>query len=116
MFSLTQIAVCAAASGILSVVALTLAPPADGPWLRRALPLAIVVALANLVWRAAANTSVLNDDPMPFVSPNDVLAPVFTYVCLGLYGGVSDAARQIGWPRSRLILTVVSLIANVVTI
>jgi hypothetical protein len=31
----------------------------------------------------AGNTQALNDNPIPLVSPNDVLCPVLTYVVLG---------------------------------
>jgi hypothetical protein len=81
-----------------------------------ALRLGLAVGLSMFMWRAAGNTPALNDDPMPFVSPNDILCPVITYVVLGLYGDLSGDGRTAGWPATRLILTIVSLVVNIVTI
>jgi hypothetical protein len=58
----------------------------------------------------------LNDDPIPVVSPNDVLCPVLTYVCLGLLATFRQSIRTVQWPRLRALLTLVSLVVNVVTI
>src|SRR5260370_16687568 len=50
----------------------------------KALPLvdcllvAVVVGISVLVWRLAGNTGVLNNGPIPPVSPNDVCGPRFT--------------------------------------
>ena len=77
---------------------------------------AVLAGLSILVWRLAANTQPLNDDPIPLVSPNDVLCPVVTYVVLGLYADASRAVGQPGWGRLRALLTVTSLIVNIVTI
>src|SRR5213595_114594 len=53
--------------------------------------IALVVGLSILIWREAGNTSSLNDDPIPVVSPNDVLCPVVTYVCLGMLAAFRTA-------------------------
>ena len=79
-------------------------------------PLPLVVAISILIWRAAANTPALNDDPIAFVSPNDVLCPVITYVSLGMYAGIAGASGRSGWGRTRALLTIASLAVNVVTI
>ena len=50
------------------------------PWVE-ALLLALVVAVSILLWRLAGNVGLLNEDPIAFVGPNDVLCPVVTYVC-----------------------------------
>ena len=76
--------------------------------------LALMVGLSILLWRLAGNTQALNEDPMPFISPNDVLCPAITYVVLGVYGGVGGRIGADG--RVRAWLTLVSLIVNVVTI
>jgi hypothetical protein len=83
---------------------------------REAALLALVVGLSILVWRAAGNTRPLNDDPIPLVSPNDVLCPMLTYVCLGLYAGLRQFQLVPYWPRLRALLTLVSFAVNVVTI
>jgi hypothetical protein len=82
-----------------------------------ALLIAATVGLSILVWREAGNTPSLNDDPIPVVSPNDVLAPVLTYVCLGLLGGFrTSIGGSSAWPRLRALLTLLSLVVNVATI
>lgn len=74
------------------------------------------VGLSILLWREAGNTPALNDDPIPLVSPNDVLGPVLTYVCLGLLAAFRATLRSEEWPRLRAWLTLLSLVVHVVTI
>lgn len=119
MFSLTQFLVSAVVGAGVSLVAVA----AYGRWSKQAafgwveaVLLAVVVGLSILLWRAAGNTQSLNDDPMPLVSPNDVLCPMLTYVCLGLYSGLRRVSRGPDWPRVRALLTLVSFVVNVVTI
>lgn len=78
--------------------------------------ISLTVGLSVLLWREAGNTPVLNDDPIPLVSPNDVLCPVLTYVCLGLLVAFRPALRTQQWPRFRAVLTLLSVVVNVVTI
>jgi hypothetical protein len=112
-----------AASAVVGAVASLIALLVYGRWVRdsrlgweEAVPLAGVVGFSILLWRAAGNTPVLNEDPIPAVSPNDVLCPVLTYVCLGLYAGFRRLAQRPDWPVVRALLTVLSLVVNVVTI
>lgn len=112
MFTLSQIVVCALVALIASVALLVVTRREVGP---RALLTAAVVAGSVLLWRTAANTAALNDDPIPWVSPNDVLCPVVTYVTLGVYAGVVRR-EEAAWPSTRALLTLVSLVVNVVTI
>jgi hypothetical protein len=74
------------------------------------------VGLSILVWREAGNTAALNDDPIPLVSPNDVLCPVVTYVSLGVLAGFRPALTGPRWPGIRALLTLLSLAVNVATI
>jgi hypothetical protein len=77
---------------------------------------AAVVGFSVLAWRAVGNTAALNNDPIPGVSPNDVLCPLVTYLFLGMYAAFSrpmDAAR---WEQARVWLALVSFLINVVTI
>ena len=120
MFSLAQIVTSAVVGLVASaVVLLTYVRIAktDGSSVDRLLwTLPLVVGLSILGWRAAANTPALNDDPIAFVSPNDVLCPVVTYVTLGVYAGIVGARGRAGWASMRALLTIVSLVVNVVTI
>jgi hypothetical protein len=115
MFSFGQIATCALVAGAASVVVLRFYRSAALST-AAAVALGLVVALSILIWRSAGNTPALNDDPIAFVSPNDVLCPVVTYVGLGLYAAVRRTAPGKDWPRVRLLLTLVSLVMNIVTI
>jgi hypothetical protein len=72
--------------------------------------------LSILAWRLVANTPQLNDDPIPLVSPNDILCPVLTYVFLGVYAGVCQLTQGPEWQRVRALLTLVSLVVNVAAI
>lgn len=119
VFSLTQILVSALVGGVASSIAMWLygrgakdaAPhPVD------AVLMALVVGISILLWRVAANTPTLNDDPIPVVSPNDVLCPVITYVCLGILAGFRSTLQGRDWNRIRALLTLVSLVVNVATI
>ena len=86
MFSLTQVAISAAVGAVVAYVTVV----AYARWVKIEIPtvdallLAITVGFSILLWREAGNTQLLNDDPIPVVSPNDILSPVVTYVCLGL--------------------------------
>jgi hypothetical protein len=77
---------------------------------------AVVVGLSVMVWRSAGNTGALNNDPIPGVSPNDVLCPLVTYLFIGFYAAFRrpfDAAR---FEQARVLLTLMSFLVNVVTI
>src|SRR6266568_8621821 len=63
--------------------------------------IALSVGVSILLWREAGNTPALNDDPIPVVSPNDVLCPVVTYVCLGMLAAFRTAIGAPHWPRVR---------------
>jgi hypothetical protein len=119
MFALTQILVSALVGAIASFVALWL----YRRWAKDAAPrpvdavlIALVVGISILLWREAGNTPTLNDDPIPVVSPNDVLCPVVTYMCLGILAGFRSNLQGTHWARLRALLTLVSLVVNVATI
>ena len=119
MFSLTQILISTLVGGVASFVVLWV----YGRWARDAAPrlgdavlMSLVVAVSILLWREAGNTPALNDDPIPVVSPNDVLCPVITYVCLGILAGFRSNLGGAHWARVRALLTLVSLVVNVATI
>jgi hypothetical protein len=76
----------------------------------------IVVLLSVLVWRTVCNVAVLNDDPVPGFSPNDILCPLFTYLALGMLAAFRQPVEAVKWERLRVVLALVSLVVNVVTI
>jgi hypothetical protein len=118
MFSLIQIAVSTVVGAILAYVVVVVYARRTGMQLSisDSLLIAATVGLSILIWREAGNTQALNDDPIPVVSPNDVLAPVLTYVCLGLLTGFRRSIGGSEWPRLRALLTLLSLVVNVATI
>src|SRR5919205_2235771 len=116
MFSAAQILVSAVVGAVASFVVLALyarwSKSSAGFLWRGALVQAVIVGLSIVLWRAAGNTQSLNDDPIPLVSPNDVLCPVLTYIGLGLYAGTRPPAGGSDWQRMRALLTLVSFVVN----
>ena len=78
--------------------------------------IALVAGCSVLVWRSAGNTGALNNDPIPPVSPNDVLCPLVTYLFIGFYAAFRRPADTIRFEQVRVLLTLVSFVVNVVTI
>jgi hypothetical protein len=119
VLSLIQVLGAALVGAVASFVALWLYArwaKADAPRPSDAVLMAIVVGISILLYRTAGNTPMLNDDPIPVVSPNDVLCPVVTYVCLGILAGFRSSIQGNHWARIRALLTLVSLVVNVATI
>ena len=77
---------------------------------------AVVAGISVLVWRSADNTGALNNDPIPPVSPNDVLCPLVTYLFIGFYAAFRRPADAIRFEQARVLLTLVAFLVNVVTI
>ncbi len=77
---------------------------------------AIVVGISVFVWRSAANTGALNNDPIAGVSPNDVLCPLVTYLFIGFYAAFRRPADAVRFEQARVLLTLISFVVNVVTI
>jgi hypothetical protein len=77
-----------------------------------------VVGLSVLAWRLAGNVKELNDDPLPPFSPNDWLCPVITYVFLNVYAAFRTSLKKDRnrWEQVRALLTIVSLVVNVLAI
>lgn len=118
VFPLWRVAVTAGIGTVLSFVVLLAAARwtrAAHGWTETATP-SLVVGLSILAERLSGNTAALNDDPFGAFSPNDWLCPILTYVFLGLYAAIRPPADSVGWGRSRMLLTVVSFVVNVVTI
>jgi hypothetical protein len=108
VFRLTQILVSALVGLVLSAIVAALYVR----WARMqmgAIDIALIaftVGASILVWREAGNTPMLNDDPIPLVSPNDVLCPVVTYVSLGRLVGFRPVSNGPHWPRLRAPSTI----------
>jgi hypothetical protein len=77
---------------------------------------AAVVGCSVLLWPEAGNTGALNTDPIPGVSPNDVLCPLVTYLFIGFYAAFRRPVDAVRFEQTRVLLTLVSFIVNVVTI
>src|SRR6266487_3895618 len=77
---------------------------------------AVVVGISVIVWRSAGNTGALNNDPIPPVSPNDVLCPLVTYLFVGFYAAFRRPADPMRFEQARVLLTLLSFVVNVVTI
>jgi hypothetical protein len=77
---------------------------------------ALVVGCSVIVWRSVGNTSALNNDPIPGVSPNDVLCPLVTYLFIGFYAAFRPPLDARRFEQTRVLLTLVSFVVNVVTI
>ncbi len=77
---------------------------------------AVVGGISVIVWRSAGNTGALNNDPIPPVSPNDVLCPLVTYLFVGFYAAFRRPTDTIRFEQARVLLTLVSFVINVVTI
>ena len=78
--------------------------------------ISVVVGLSVLVWRSAGNTGALNNDPIPAVSPNDVLCPLVTYLFIGFYAAFRRPVDSVRFEQARVLLTLLSFAVNVITI
>ncbi|MET8541227.1 hypothetical protein ABZW03_11310 [Kitasatospora sp. NPDC004799] len=68
------------------------------------------------LFRDSANMPQLNNDGLPGFSANDWLAPVLTYVFLGVYAQLRTPADPRRYGQARALATIASLAVNVVTI
>ena len=92
-------------------------------WSSRAIGDLVGVGLASglgvLLWRLGANVPTLNDDPIPGVSPADVLSAPLAYVAVEIYVRLRMAGTrgQSGWLAvAPAVAALVALLVNVVTI
>lgn len=117
VFPLWRIGLSALVATLTSIVVLLLwwSRVKAGYSVGEALRAAIVVGVSVLIWRLVGNVGVLNDDPVPLFSPNDLLCPLVTYVLLGL-DRAFEGNRSVDWERRRAVLVLVSWAVNVVTI
>ena len=117
VFPLAHIALTAAiTAGIALLVLVALRARFKTLPLVDCLLVAVVAGISVMVWRSAGNTGALNNDPIPAVSPNDVLCPLVTYLFIGFYAAFRSPADAIRFEQVRVLLTLVSFVVNVVTI
>jgi len=85
-FSTNHIALTAGVTGLISLpLAYSMLRPRS--WVD-AMAVALVTAASVFVFRKSANLGQLNDDGLSPFSANDWLAPVLTYVFLGVYAAL----------------------------
>ena len=79
-----------------------------------ALVIGIAAGLGVLLWRLGANIPALNDDPIPGVSPADVLSGPVAFVAVGVYTGLRGDSER--WASAQALAVLVALVVNIVTI
>jgi hypothetical protein len=70
--------------------------------------------LGVLLWRLGANIPSLNTDPIPGVSPADVLSGPVAFVAVGVYTGLRGSSER--WAPAQALAAFVALVINVITI
>ncbi len=116
MFPFWQIALDAAVAFVASLVLLLVLRRQFKVSMAGAALMAGVVGLSVLAWRSLANTPTLNNDPVPPISPNDTLAPVVTYVALGMAAACYRPMDETRWAQARVALAFLAFVVNVVTV
>jgi len=82
----------------------------------------VAAGLGVLLWRLGANVAVLNDDPIPGVSPADVLSAPVAFVAADVYGRLRGAFSEklAGMPEllavAPAVAAIVALVVNIVAI
>ena len=115
VFGTAHIAVTAAITGALALVASILVL-GRRRGLAESVAIAILAAGAVFLWRKSANMPQLNDDGLSPFSANDWLAPVVTYVVLGMYASVRRPGNDRRFAQARSLAVLAAFVVNVVTI
>ena len=79
-----------------------------------ALAIGLAAGLGILLWRLGANIPTLNNDPIPGVSPADVLSGPVAFVAVGVYTGLRGASER--WTSAQALAALVALAVNIITI
>ena len=81
-----------------------------------ALLVGIAAGLGILLWRLGANTPTLNTDPIPGISPADVLSAPLVYVAVGMMAGLRgrETAERLG--SAQALAALIALLVNIITI
>jgi hypothetical protein len=115
-FSTSHIALTAVITGVVALVACVLVLDRRRSALADSLAIAVLAAGAVFLWRKSANMPQLNDDGLPPFSANDWLAPVLTYVVLGMYATARRPANDRRFAQACALAVLIAFIVNVVTI
>lgn len=78
------------------------------------LMIGLTAGLGVMLWRLGANVPTLNDDPIPGVSPADVLSGPVAFVAVGVYTGLRGASER--WASAQALAAVVAIGVNIITI
>ncbi|WBP85122.1 hypothetical protein [Kitasatospora cathayae] len=113
-FSHAHIALTATVTGVIALAGAAWRLPRSA-W-ADITAVALLSGVSVFLWRASANMPQLNDDGLPGFSANDWLAPVLTYVFLGVYARLRPPAEPRRFGQAQAIATLASLAVNVVTI
>jgi hypothetical protein len=116
IFPFAHIALTAAITAVVALLVLVVLRSRFKLSLVDCLLVAVVMGISVIVWRSAGNTGALNNDPIPPVSPNDVLCPLVTYLFIGFYAAFRPPLNAMRFEQARVLLTLVSFVVNVVTI
>jgi hypothetical protein len=114
-FSTAHIAATAAITGALALVAGLLVLGRRRGF-AESVAIAILSAGAVFLWRKSANMPQLNNDGLPPFSANDWLAPMLTYVVLGMYASVRRPSNDRRFAQARALAVLAAFVVNVVTI
>jgi hypothetical protein len=76
----------------------------------------VIAALATFGERLCANMTQLNNDGVPSLSANDLLAPALTYILLSIYADLRPPANPRQFGQFRAAVTGIALAVNVFTI
>jgi hypothetical protein len=74
----------------------------------------LAAGLGVLLWRLGANIPALNDDPIPGISPADVLSGPVAFVAVGVYIGLRGGSER--WRATQALAVIVALLVNIITI
>jgi hypothetical protein len=114
-FSTTHIAATAAITGALALVAGLLVLGRRRGF-AESVAIAILSAGAVFLWRKSANMPQLNNDGLAPFSANDWLAPMLTYVVLGMHASVRRPSNDRRFAQARALAVLAAFVVNVVTI
>ena len=115
VFGTAHIAVTAGITGVVALVAGVLVLGRRGG-LAESFAIAILSVGAVFLWRKSANMPQLNDDGLSPFSANDWLAPVVTYVVLGMYASMRRPGNDRRFAQARTVAVLAAFVVNVVTI
>jgi hypothetical protein len=76
----------------------------------------VAAGLGVLLWRLGANVPILNADPIPGVSPADVLSAPLAYVATSIYVRLRTAEAADQLAAAPAVAALVALFINIVTI